>query len=128
MGARGYRAKLAAYADYLASGRYIRDYLGFPTILVVASDNAAEERIARATRAVALGRTIAPPLLLTSTWRIEDSRNPLGLLGPIWREPSAAFPERRRWLQPPLTGSDDSSAGGTLTPLHQHLRTAVVKT
>jgi hypothetical protein len=54
--ARDYRAKFAAYAAYRASGRFERDYDGFPTILVVTTDNAAEERIAHAARQTADGR------------------------------------------------------------------------
>src|SRR5262249_12961225 len=42
MGERALRTKIATYADYLASGRFMRDYVGFPTILVVAADNAGE--------------------------------------------------------------------------------------
>ena len=95
MSARDYREKLAAYHAYSASGRYERDYHGFPTILVVTADYAAEERIARAAREAAVGRGPALPLLLTCLWRIEDRRNPDGLLGPIWREPSSS--ERRHW-------------------------------
>ena len=66
MSARDYRAKFGAYHAYLASGRYERDYDGgFPTILVVTADNAAEDRIARAVRAAEVGRGTTLPLLLT---------------------------------------------------------------
>jgi hypothetical protein len=101
MSARDYRAKFATYDAYWASGRFERDYDGFPTILVVTTDNAAEERIARAARAAAVGRAAPLPLLLTCRWRLDDERNPQSLLGPIWREPSST--ERRYW--PPVTGS-----------------------
>ena len=95
MSARDYREKFAAYYEYWASGRYERDYDGFPTLLVVTADYGAEERIARAAMGTAVGRGLALPLLLTSLWRIEDRGNPQGLLGPIWRESSS--PERRHW-------------------------------
>ena len=98
MSARDYREKFAAYYAYWASGRFERDYDGFPTILVVTDLPAAEERIARAARAVAVGRPAPLPLLLTCRWRLEDERNPQGLLGPIWREPDGAFGARRPWL------------------------------
>lgn len=97
MSARDYHAKFAAYHGYMASGRFERDYDGFPTILVVTAGNSAEERIARAARAAAVGRGGRLPILLTCEWRIHASRNPYGLLAPIWREPDAGFDERRLW-------------------------------
>lgn len=100
MSARDYLAKFAAYHEYLASGRFDRDYRGFPTILVVTSDRSAEERIARAVRSAAVGRGQALPLLLTCEWLLADPRNPHGLLGPVWREPDRSFRDRRCW---PLT-------------------------
>jgi hypothetical protein len=98
MGDRAYRTKLAAYFDYLVSGRYRRDYDSFPTILVVAANNAAEERIARAARVVGVGRPTPLPLLLTSWWRVIHPLKPPGLLAPIWREPQQEFGNRRAWL------------------------------
>ena len=62
------------------------------------TDNAAEERIAEAARAAAVGRGTSLPLLLTCRWRIDDQRNARGLLGSIWREPDSAFHDRRPWL------------------------------
>jgi hypothetical protein len=106
MSRRGYLKKLAAYYDYLITGRYQADYIGFPTVLVVTTSNAAEARFAEAARAAAIGRPVVLPLLLTCTWRIEDARNPYGLLGPIWREPTAAFTERRPWLLHTAPGPD----------------------
>ncbi|MHB1131000.1 MAG: replication-relaxation family protein [Chloroflexota bacterium] len=88
--------KFAAYHDYLASGAYEADYVGFPTILVVAKDSRGEKRIARVASAAATGR--APlPVLLTCEWRIIDPRSPLGLLGAIWRAPDGAYDHRRAW-------------------------------
>jgi hypothetical protein len=93
----GYLKKLAAYYDYLASERFYQDYVGFPTILVVAVNNAAEERIVQAARAARVGRMHSPPLLLTCLWRIHDQRNSLGALGQIWRHPDADFADRQMW-------------------------------
>jgi hypothetical protein len=107
MGHRAYRAKLAAYAEYLASGRYIRDYVGYLTILVVAAGNVAEERIAGVARRVNVGLPAILPLLLTASWRIEDRRDPPGLLGPIGRDPPGSFQKRRSWLRTAMGGSDD---------------------
>jgi hypothetical protein len=87
----GYLKKLAAYYDCLASGRYDQDYDGFPTILVVTVNNAAEERIVQAARAARVGRMYSLPLLLTCLWRIHDERNSFGALGQIWRRPEADF-------------------------------------
>ena len=107
MSARDYGAKLAAYHDYLASGRFARDYQGFPTILVVTTSNAAEERIARAVRAAAVGRGCPLPVLLTCEWRIgADPRNTDGLLGQVWREPGPDGAPRRAWV------GEGASAGG----------------
>ena len=96
MSARGYLAKWSGYYHYHESRTFERDYDGFPTILVVTTDNASEERIARSARAASVGRSASLPLLLTSEWRIEnDPSNPVGLLGSIWRTPDD--PARRRW-------------------------------
>ena len=115
MSARDYREKFAAYYAYWTSGRFERDYDGgLPTILVVTADTAAEERIARAVGAAAVGRAAPLPLLLTCRWRVEDARNPDGLLGPIWREPHADRRGRRPW---PLGAPDvDGPSGGPRRP------------
>lgn len=98
MNARDYHDKFAAYFEYLASGRFQRDYDGFPTILMVTTDYGAEERIASAARSAAVGRGVDLPLLLTCEWRLDrDPGSRHGLLGCIWREPSSA--RRRHWLQ-----------------------------
>jgi hypothetical protein len=95
---RGYTEKLDAYYDYGISRRYERDYTGYPTILLVTANNTTEETIASVAR-LATDRYGSPlPLLLTCTWRLEERGNPHSLLGPIWREPGAAFDERRFWL------------------------------
>ncbi len=88
MNARDYRAKFARYYTYRDRSLYKREYTGMPTILVVTQDNAAEERIATAARAVGAGRVPQLPLLLTCQWRVSrDLQNAGSLLGEIWREP-----------------------------------------
>jgi hypothetical protein len=95
-------AKLDAYYAYRDSERYARDYDGFPTILVVALDTDAEQRIAAAAASAAVGRGVPLPLLLTCEWRYRRDElrtaHPEGLLGPVWRAPES--PRRRRWPVP----------------------------
>lgn len=98
MNARDYFKKFGAYYRYGITGRFERDYNSYPTILVVTSDNASEERIARVARAAVVGQPGRLPLLLTCQWRIDDPCNLYGLLGSIWRDADADFHERREWL------------------------------
>lgn len=101
MSARDYREKWAAYYDYRDSRAFEHDYDGFPTVLVVTTSNAVEERIARTVRAVSVGRSPTLPILLTSEWRIaRDPTNPRGLLGAIWCPPRARSRERIGWPAP----------------------------
>lgn len=101
MSARDYAKKWAAYYDYRDSRDFERDYDGFPTILVVTTDNTVEERIARTARAASVGRSPALPILLTCEWRItRDPANSRGLLGSIWREPFPGRRERVCWPAP----------------------------
>jgi len=97
MNARDYFKKFGAYYHYGMTGRFQRDYNSYPIVLVVTSDNAAEERIARVARAAAVGQPGKLPLLLTCQWRIDDATNADGLLDQIWREPDSGFDNRRRW-------------------------------
>jgi hypothetical protein len=98
MSGRDHREKFAAYFDYRASGRYEQDYGGFPTILVVTTHPAAEQRIARAIRSASLGWAAHLPVLLTCDWRINrDPANQHGLCGVIWREPHEDARDRRPW-------------------------------
>jgi hypothetical protein len=91
------REKWAAYYDYRDCRDFERDHDGFPTILVVMTDSAAEERIARSARAASVGRSPTLPLSLTGEWRISrDPANQEDLLGPIWRSPDSSA--RREWL------------------------------
>jgi hypothetical protein len=94
MSGRDYREKFAAYYDYRAAGHFEQEYEGFPTILVVTSDPGPEERIAKAVRAVAVGRGHRLPVLLTTLGRIATDEH--GPLGPVWREPWTTV--RRGWL------------------------------
>jgi hypothetical protein len=105
--------KFAAYVDYRASGRFEQDYDGFPTILVVTTNPAAEERIAQAVRTAILGWAARLPVLLTCDWRINrDPTNLHGLLGPVWREPDAVFHRRRRWALAAATAPAGAGANG----------------
>ncbi|HET8630722.1 MAG TPA: replication-relaxation family protein [Thermomicrobiales bacterium] len=79
---RDYARKFAAYHRYRERGLYARDYEGFPALLVVTIP-AAEGRIAGAVRDAAIGRGPPLPVLLTTGARLE--REPLGMLGPVWR-------------------------------------------
>jgi hypothetical protein len=98
MSARDYRQKFDAYYDYWTSGQFERDYDGFPTILIVTTDYAAEGRLAKFVCAASVGRGALLPALLTSEWRIlRDPSNPDGLLGPIWRTPDSPPHDRRFW-------------------------------
>ncbi|HUZ30283.1 MAG TPA: replication-relaxation family protein [Solirubrobacteraceae bacterium] len=92
-----YCAKFGAYFDYLVSERWVRDYDGFPTILVVTRDGAAEELIAWGAWAAAVGRWGQLPILLTCRARIEDPRNRDELVGRIWRETRGGGERRRPW-------------------------------
>jgi DNA-binding MarR family transcriptional regulator len=98
MNARDYFKKFGAYYRYGMTGRFQRDYNSYPTILVVTSDNTAEDRIARVARSLAVGQHGILPLLLTCQWRINDGRNPDMLLGRIWRKPETILDNRQHWL------------------------------
>src|SRR4030095_14888430 len=120
MSARDYGEKWAAYYDYRDSRAFEHDYDGFPTILVVTTSNAVEERIARTVRAVSVGRSPTLPIRLTSEWRItRDSSNPLGLLGPIWRDPSDSVCDRRTWPSDGSCRTVIGTANGSRQSLHK---------
>jgi hypothetical protein len=101
---REYAAKLAAYYRYRDSRGPGMDYVGFPTVLVVATRDPAEARFAQeAYLASERHGGIALPLLLTTTRRIETKRE--GILGSIWRTadmPCSGEPARRYWLPGPV--------------------------
>lgn len=98
MSVEGYRRKFGAYIEFLTSGRFVREYDGFPTILVVTTDERAEERIAHAAGAVVAEASLSLPILLTSQTRWNDPQNATGLLNSIWRDTDAGAMERRCWL------------------------------
>jgi hypothetical protein len=119
---RDYRRKLAAYHEYAASGRFRRDYEGFPDVLVVSVSNRAEQRIAEAARAVAVGRDQRLSVLLTTEWRLRrDPRNPDGWFGSIWRK--AEFgPDVRQCWAPEFRRQSAEACGSTDRALvGQHL-------
>jgi hypothetical protein len=98
--AREYAAKLDTYYRYRDTGAALRDYVGFPTILVVTTRAAAVSRFANEAYLAWQRREGKPlPLLLTTTQRIAAS--PLGVLAPIWRMAGRASlqePVRGYWL------------------------------
>ncbi|MGI8826804.1 MAG: replication-relaxation family protein [Chloroflexota bacterium] len=109
MNARDYFKKFGAYYRYGVTRCFERDYNSYPAILVVTSDNASEERIARVARAAAVGQAGKLSLLLTCQWRIDDATNSDSLLGCIWRKPDSDFDDRRFCLS--VSGSPSYSAG-----------------
>jgi hypothetical protein len=81
---RKYAAKLRAYYSYRDSAQAAREYNGFPAVLFVTTDPAAEERIAEVADRAWFIRGIEPlPVLVTTTARIKESGD--GILGPMWR-------------------------------------------
>ena len=83
--AREYATKLEAYYRYRDSGSAARDYIGFPSVLVVTTRARAEEQIAYQAFLASERHSSALPLLLTTTRHIEVHAE--GILGPIWRAP-----------------------------------------
>lgn len=111
MGERALLAKFSAYYDYRDTDRFRRDYVGFPSILVVAEDNAAEERVVRAARRAGVGRSPPLSLRVTARWRYAvGSMNKIGVLGPIWREVSADLTCRCTWPRPTAINGDKPKA------------------
>ena len=108
MSQAAYLHKLNGYYDYRDSQRFERDYCGYPAILFVTTDNAAEDRLAAAARLAARGRGAGLPLLLTTEWRVYDRRNPDALFGAIWRAADEPFACRHAWPAEILRGSSVS--------------------
>lgn len=67
------------------------------TVLVVTTDAAREQRIARAVLTTCAGRGATLPVLITTEEQIQAERD--GLLACIWREPASQ--RRRHWLKRP---------------------------
>ncbi|MDE3075293.1 MAG: replication-relaxation family protein, partial [Chloroflexota bacterium] len=97
MGQKHYLHKLDCYYRYRDNRRFERDYYGYPAILFVTTDNAAEDRFAQAARSAAQGRGAELPVLLTCEWRVYDPRNRDGLFGAIWRRAAEPFECRHEW-------------------------------
>lgn len=94
-----YAAKFDAYYGYLDSHAAARDYVGFPTVLVLTTVAPAEERIAYQAYLAAERHSRRLPLLLTTIQQIGSQ--PEGILGPVWRAPrplSGRSPDRNYWL------------------------------
>jgi hypothetical protein len=108
MSQAAYLHKLNGYYDYRDTQRFERDYCGYPAILFVTTDNAAENRLAAAARLAARGRGAGLPLLLTTEWRVYDRRNPDGLFGAIWRAADEPFACRHAWPAEIIRGSSVS--------------------
>jgi hypothetical protein len=97
--ARDYAAKLRAYYHYRDSGRAVRDYSGFPTVLFVSTDPTAELRMADwASRAALIRGTERLPIVTTTMDLISNDRE--GILGKIWQSGSSGESPspRRYWL------------------------------
>lgn len=114
MRARDYHRKSLAYAEYLRSEKYARDYDGFPTILFLTPNALVEERVASAARQLAAERRVHLPILLTHLWHPgsePDGAN--GLLGPVWRMVDGEVEGRRHWplRVQGLSGSDLTPRG-----------------
>jgi len=117
--AAAYRSKLVGYHRYFATCQFETDFADPPTVLVVAADDRAEARAARAVRTAEREFGSRLPLLMTGEWRYErDDRNGAGLFGRIWWT-SDSPKLRRLWPQSddtqllslaqcaePLTGGD----------------------
>lgn len=80
---RHYAAKVHAYYGYRDSGQAARDYSGFPTVLFVTTHPIAEQRMADWSYRAAFIRGTEPLAIMTTTMDL-ISRNPQGILGPIW--------------------------------------------
>ena len=87
------RAKFASYQRYRSSARALRDYDGFPTVLVVTTGPGAEERLRRAVQAAGNRRGGRPVVLLTTVGWIEGCT--AAPFGPIWLDPERGI--RVRW-------------------------------
>jgi len=103
---RDYRRKFGAYHRYAETGRFARDYEGFPIVLFVTNSPGAEKRIAEAGCAASVGQAVALPFLLSMVGLI---RGPEGPFGPIWRVPADTM--RQSWPLPRGVPQHPSVAG-----------------
>ncbi len=94
---RDYVEKFQAYQEYLDSGRFARDYGGFPTLLIVTRNVASEACIVRAICETAAAPVRSLPVLLTVEEQVRRPGKPIATLGAIWREARGASIDRRCW-------------------------------
>lgn len=96
---RDYRRKLAGIATFFKSGLARSAYGDNLSVLVVSETDQGERRFAEAfVEAQGRWQTDVPALFTT---RARISRDPRGLLGPIWRKPLEE--QRRNWFD--VTGA-----------------------
>ena len=89
--------RMASYYLYRERGGWRHEFRSFPVILVVTNSERAERRFAEAADRQAARSAQRPlKLLLTTVGHIEN--NPEGILGRIWRTPSATVGRRSYWL------------------------------
>ncbi len=91
---RDYRRKLAGIATFFKSGLARSAYGDNLTVLVVSEIEQGERRFAEAFLEAQWRWQTEVPVLFTTRARI--SRDPRGLLGPIWRTPTDE--QRRNWF------------------------------
>ncbi len=94
---RDYVEKFHAYQEYLDSGRFARDYDGFPTLLIVTRNVASEARIVRAIGETAVAPVRRLSVLLAVEEQVRGPGKPIATLGAIWREAQGASADRRCW-------------------------------
>jgi hypothetical protein len=79
------RAKFVAYHRYLASARAAREFDGPPSVVVVTAGPGAEDRVADAVTAAAVGQARPLPLLLTTMDLLITAEQ--GPFDRVWRIP-----------------------------------------
>jgi hypothetical protein len=97
---REYAAKLDAYYRFRDTGAAAREFVSFPTVLVISTSVRAEDQIAYQAYLAAERNGGRPlPVLLTTTDLVRVTV--FGILGPVWRTPSPATgtcASRGHWL------------------------------
>src|SRR5439155_22731283 len=88
------RAKFVACDRYLASARAAREFDGLPSVLVVTAGPGAEDRVADAVMAAAVGQARRLPLLLTTIDLLTTAEH--GPFDCVWRIPGG-HNGRRPW-------------------------------
>jgi hypothetical protein len=82
------------YHRYLANARAVRDFDGPPSIVVMTTRPAAEDRVADAVLAAEVGQPRRLPLRLTTVDLLVAAEG--GPFDPIWRVPGTQG-RRHRW-------------------------------